>query len=98
MRDAILADIARNDEEREAARLMMTELASDGSIPASTILAALDYLDGEFTTAASRVSAILDAENYSLAQLLRNGLEMKAPAALLHRSLSHYEPEALCEG
>ncbi len=100
VRDAILAHSATLDADARAGldRLMdrMTARSPIGSsIPAHTCAAALRYLDGDITDAAQRVERILDADEYSLARLLHNGLEMRAPASLLARSFRHFTPQDL---
>lgn len=97
LRDAILAEIALYDEGREAAKAMLTKVAADGNVPAVTILAAIDFLESKFDDARAKVASVLETEEYSLARLLHNGLEMRAPASLLQRSLTHYTPEDLCK-
>lgn len=100
VRDAILAHSATLDGDARAGldRLLdrMTARSPIGSsIPAHTCAAALRYLDGDVLDAAQRVERILDAEEYSLARLLHNGLEMRAPASLLARSFRHFTPQDL---
>ena len=65
------------------------------AIPVNTCAAAMRYLDGDTESAALLVQSILDADEYSLARLLSNGLEMRAPASLLARSFSHWNPQDL---
>ena len=65
------------------------------AVPAYTCLAEMRYLAGDLTRASDAVRTILDAEEYSLARLLHNGLEMRAPASLLARSFSHFSPQDL---
>ncbi len=100
IRDAVLAYSA--DPEGQArpgldvllAR-MMERSPLGAAIPAYTCAAALRYLDGDLMQAAHQVCQILEAEEYSLARLLSNGLEMRAPASLLARSFSHFSPQQL---
>ena len=100
VRDALLAHAATLDADARAGldRLLarMTARAPIGSsVPVHTCAAALRYLDGDVVEAAQRVERILDAEEYSLARLLHNGLEMRAPASLLARSFRHFTPQDL---
>lgn len=97
LRDAILAQSARDDGAlRPALRqllMRMLERSTMGTaIPLYTCAAAMAYLDGEIIAANDAVNDILAIDEYSLARLLRNGLEMRAPASLLARSFSHFDP------
>lgn len=97
LRDALLAQSARDDGfARPAMRALFDQLLHRSSLgtalPAYTCSAALAYLDGETTAARTIVNAVLAIDEYSLARLLRNGLEMRAPASLLARSFSHFDP------
>lgn len=98
MRDAIIAEIARNEGDRGSARAMLTEVAANGDVPSTAILAALDFLEGDFDSAGKRVNHVLETEEYSFARLLRNGLDMRAPASMLQRSLTHFDPDELIRG
>lgn len=97
LRDAVLAQSAR---DHGAARPALAEVMQQlrgrtllgTAIPLHTCIAALHYLDGEITRTHDAVNAILAAEEYSLARLLRNGLDMRAPASLLARSFAHFDP------
>lgn len=100
IRDAVLAysadpsGMARPGLDALFAR--MTARSTLGSaIPAYTCAAALHYLDGDTEAAGHLVGLILDTEEYSLARLLSNGLEMRAPSSLLARSFAHYSPQQL---
>lgn len=100
VRDALLAASAgQGTTIRPGLDLVLTAMLERStvgtSIPLQTCVAALDYLDGNLEMASMRVTRVLDAEEYSLARLLRNGLEMRAPASLLARSFSHFDPEEL---
>lgn len=100
LRDAVLAQSARDDGfARPAMRIvfsrMLTRSTLGTAIPAFTCAAALAYLDGETTAAHDAVNEVLAVDEYSLARLLRNGLEMRAPASLLARSFSHFDPVEL---
>ena len=97
LRDALLAHSARDAAIAEPhvrstldAIARMSHIAT--STPTHTCLAAMHYLEGELEQAAMLVSRILDVEEYSLARLLQNGLQMRAPASLLARSFAHFDP------
>lgn len=100
LRDAMLAQSARDDG---AARPAITTLLRQAvqrsplatASPAHTCSAAMSYLDGDLVAADTVVNAVLAVEEYSLARLLRNGLDMHAPASLLARSFSHFHPTDL---
>lgn len=97
LRDAILAQSARLDgHARPAIRSRLAQITQRSplatALPAFTCSAALAYLDGEFATAKDLVNAVLSIDEYSLARLLRNGLDMRAPATLLARSFAHFDP------
>lgn len=100
VRDALLAASAGQEPSIRpgldaALRAMLDRSTLGTAVPLHTCVAALDYLDGNLENTALRVGRILEAEEYSLARLLRNGLEMRAPASLLARSFSHFDPEEL---
>lgn len=100
IRDAVLAYSADVDgQARPGLDALLTRMMERGTlgsaIPAYTCAAALHYLDGDLDEAAHRVRQILDTEEYSLARLLSNGLEMRAPSSLLARSFAHYSPQQL---
>ncbi len=100
VRDALLAHAAtlEGDTHDGLTGLLarLTARAPIGSsVPAHTCAAAVRYLDGDVEAAAQRVERILDAEEYSLARLLHNGLAMRAPASLLARSFRHFTPQDL---
>lgn len=100
IRDAVLAYSADSDAgvrpaiEQLLAR-MMERSTLGAAIPVHTCAAAMEYLNGEIDAAALHVRHILEAEEYSLARLLNNGLEMRAPSSLLARSFAHYTPQDL---
>lgn len=100
IRDAVLAHSAGADERaRPALEELLTSMCVRSvigtSIPAHTCLAAMEYLNGDLTQAAQLSRRVLDVEEYSLARLLHNGLEMRAPASLLARSFAHFTPTEL---
>jgi hypothetical protein len=100
MRDAVLAYSADPDgQARPGLDALLARMMARGTlgatIPVHTCAAALLYLDGAVEEAAHRVRQILETEEYSLARLLSNGLEMRAPASLLARSFAHYSPQQL---
>lgn len=100
IRDAVLAHSAGADvNARPAIELILTSMCMRGalgvSVPAHTCLAAMHYLDDELATAQALVRRVLGVEEYSLARLLHNGLEMHAPASLLARSFAHFSPTEL---
>lgn len=97
LRDAILAQSARMPIFRPALKQILAVLAEDESVPARTLLACMEYLDDHTEQARALVSSVLETENYSLARLINNGLEMQAPASLLARSFAHFSPEELLE-
>lgn len=97
LRDALLAHSARDAASAEPhVRSTLQAIARMSHIgtstPTHTCLAAMYYLEGELEQAAQLVSHILDIEEYSLARLLQNGLQMRAPASLLARSFAHFDP------
>jgi len=100
VRDAVLAHSA---DPQAAAQAALTELLRQMSrrsilgtaIPAHTCLAAMHYLADDLQHARHLVRGILQVEEYSLARLLHNGLEMRAPASLLARSFAHFNPHEL---
>lgn len=97
LRDAVLAQSARHEGlARPAIRSLLNEIKDRSplptALPAFTCGAALAYLDGEFENAKQQVNAVLAIDEYSLARLLRNGLEMRAPSSLLSRSFAHFDP------
>lgn len=100
IRDALLAHSAGPDARVRPAledllTTMCTRSALGTSIPHHTCLAAMQYLNGDLAPAAKLTRRVLDAEEYSLARLLHNGLEMRAPASLLARSFAHFTPTEL---
>lgn len=100
VRDAVLAHSAGPETAAQWAIAELLQSISERSmlgcaIPAHTCLAAMQYLADELQPAHDLVSAILDVEEYSLARLLYNGLEMRAPASLLARSFAHFSPHEL---
>lgn len=98
LRDAVLAHSADPQRRMGVRRLLqaLTDRAPLGtSVPLHTCLAALHYLDDELGQARQRVTAVLEVEEYSLARLLHNGLEMRAPASLLAQSFAHFTPAQL---
>lgn len=98
VRDAVLAHSA-DPQRRVGIRGTLQALADRAplgtAVPLHTCLAALHYLDDDLEKARQRVTAVLDVEEYSLARLLHNGLEMRAPASLLARSFAHFTPAQL---
>lgn len=97
LRDAVLAHSAAPDVDALAGITAILEAIERRSvigaaIPAATCLAAMRYLDGELDASRHLVQRILETEEYSLARLLHNGLEMRAPASLLARSFAHFSP------
>ena len=100
VRDAVLAHSAGPEAGAQSAiseilQAMAQRSLVGSAIPAHTCLAAMHYLAGELESARDLVGAILDVEEYSLARLLHNGLEMRAPASLLARSFAHFSPQEL---
>lgn len=100
VRDALLAHSADPaGQVRPAIQQILTAVSlrsTPGSaIPAHTCLAAMHYLADETLEARRLIRRILDCEDYSLAELLHNGLEMRAPASLLARSFAHFTPQQL---
>lgn len=100
IRDALLAHSAGADRRaRPALEELLTNMCLHSTmgtaVPAHTCLAALQYLNGDLAPAGQLVGRILDVEEYSLARLLRNGLDMRAPASLLARSFAHFTPTEL---
>lgn len=94
-RDAILAQSARQPEVRPALKQILAILATDENIPSRTLLACMEFLDGDMEAADALVSSVLETEEYNLARLIKNGLEMRAPASLLATSFRHFSPEEL---
>ena len=97
LRDALLAQSARADlPTRAAMRELLIELARHSplgvALPVHTCTAALLYLDGLTEETAFIVKAVLSIDEYSLARLLKNGLDMRAPSSLLARSFAHFDP------
>lgn len=97
LRDALLAQSARQDgNQRPAIRAVLSRIEQRSplatALPAYTCSAAMSYLDGDFAAAKEAVNAVLAIDEYSLARLLRNGLDMRAPATLLARSFAHFDP------
>lgn len=97
LRDALLAQSARADlPTRAAMRELLIELARHSplgvALPVHTCTAALLYLDGLTEETAFIVRAVLSIDEYSLARLLKNGLDMRAPSSLLARSFAHFDP------
>ena len=97
LRDAVLAQSAREQGlQRPGIRDLLTTITERSplatALPAYTCRAAMAYLDGDLTAAKDMVNAVLSIDDYSLARLLRNGLEMRAPASLLARSFAHFDP------
>lgn len=97
LRDALLAQSARNGGAvRPALRSLMHGLHIGSTLgvalPLHTCLAALLYLDGDVAASRALVNAVLLTDEYSLARLLRNGLDMRAPSSLLARSFAHFDP------
>lgn len=97
LRDAVLALSAREDNRwRPAIQALLAAMTDRSplatSLPAHTCSAALAYLDGDLDVARTQVNDVLGIDEYSLARLLRNGLDMRAPASLLARSFSHFDP------
>ena len=100
IRDAVLAHSAGPDTRaRPALEELLTSMCMRStlgtSIPHHTCLAAMQYLNGDLVPAAQLTRRVLDAEEYSLARLLHNGLDMRAPASLLARSFAHFTPTEL---
>lgn len=93
LRDAILAQSAREPEFRPALKQVLAVLAEDENVPARTMLACMEFLDNDLEAADALVSSVLEADDYSLARLIKTGLEINAPASLLASSFSHYSPE-----
>lgn len=97
LRDALLAQSARqNGAARPGFRSVLHALQASStlgvSLPLHTCLAAMLYLDGEVAASRALVNAVLLVDEYSLARLLHNGLDMRAPASLLARSFAHFDP------
>ena len=97
LRDALLAQSARqNGAARPGFRSVLHALQAGCTLGTSlalhTCLAAMLYLDGEAAASRALVNAVLLVDEYSLARLLRNGLDMRAPASLLARSFAHFDP------
>lgn len=97
IRDAVLAHSADVEAVAHAALVEILQTMANRSmlgsaIPAHTCLAAMHYLSEDLQSARNLVRAILTVEEYSLARLLHNGLDMRAPASLLARSFAHFSP------
>ena len=97
LRDALLAQSARqNGAARPGFRSVLHALQTSStlgvSLPLHTCLAAMLYLDGELAASRALVNAVLLVDEYSLARLLHNGLDMRAPSSLLARSFAHFDP------
>lgn len=97
LRDALLAQSAReHGAARPAFRALLQELQTrctlGTALPLYTCLAAMLYLDGDVDASRALVNAVLMVDEYSLARLLRNGLDMHAPSSLLARSFAHFDP------
>ncbi len=97
IRDALLAYSADPDARvLTGVRSVLVSIARRSTlgiaIPAQTCLAAMHYLGNDLSAAAHLVDRLLAIEEYSLARLLHNGLEMRAPASLLARSFAHFSP------
>ena len=97
LRDALLAQSARQHGEarpgfRSALHALQSGCTLGTALPLHTCLAAMLYLDGEVAASRALVNAVLLVDEYSLARLLRNGLDMRAPASLLARSFAHFDP------
>ena len=98
VRDAILSAIGSDPAARERIAWIASEIENvRGALdaPLRTTLAAISYLNGDYAVASNELGLVTD--DYSLADLLRAGLMMQAPAALLARSFSHLSPEELLE-
>lgn len=96
VRDAILANLVQEDGIMEPTRRLLLALTRTGdTVPARTVLAAINFLESDMESVKSLVTDVLAAEEYSLARLLNNGLEMRAPASLLRHSFAHYTPDSL---
>lgn len=67
----------------------------EATAPAATMLGACHYLKGDYETARGIVEYY--AATYSLASLLRVGLEHSAPAELLRRSFTAFSVDSLLE-
>lgn len=93
LRDAILSQSARQPEFRPALKQILAVLAEDENVPARTMLACMEFLDNDLEAADALVSSVLETEQYSLARLIKTGLEINAPASLLASSFSHFDPE-----
>lgn len=97
LRDALLAQSARdNGAARPGFRAALSSLQSGctlgTTLPLYTCLAAMLYLDGDVDASRALINAVLMVDEYSLARLLRNGLDMRAPSSLLARSFAHFDP------
>jgi len=100
LRDCLLADAGANHEHR----LQWTSLFSEiGMLPdcadnavVITVLAAMHYLEGDDRTAETFLDNALRIEpNYSLAILLKRGLQMQAPASTVQTAFSNADIEKL---
>ena len=97
VRDALLAHSALDDGiHRPQMTALLRQLATRSTpgtgAPVLTALASMHYLANELDEAAEITHGVLAVEEYSLARLLANGLEMRAPASLLARSFTHWHP------
>jgi len=97
VRDAVLAYSAHDDGMyRPGVTRVLDAIIARTQIgvaaPAFTARAAMHYLDDDMEPAAEGTYAVLAVDEYSLARLLANGIEMHAPASLLARSFSHWHP------
>jgi hypothetical protein len=98
LRDALLARAGRNtlDGLTLIGILAAMSNADLEHVPTLATLAAIEYASD--MPAMARLHA-QEAHNldgtYSLASLLLNGLDMRAPASLLRRSFAHFDPESL---
>ncbi len=97
VRDAILAHSAlEGGAYRAGITQVLHQLCTRSRIgvaaPTFTALAAMHYLDDDLDAAAEATYAVLAVDEYSLARLLANGIEMRAPASLLARSFAHWHP------
>ena len=97
LRDALLAQSARNGGAarpgiRSALHALQPGSTLGVALPLTTCLAAMLYLDSEIAASRALVNAVLMIDDYSLARLLRNGIDMRAPSSLLARSFAHFDP------
>lgn len=91
-RDALLANSVQMPEFRPALKQVFAVLAANDDAPSRTMLAAMQYLDDEIQSAEANVQTVLEKEEYSLARLLSNGIEFRAPSSLLARSFGSFDP------